>query len=167
MEKIFQIEPSLDENEKKEILEVMDSGWYTESSKTREFEKKFAEYTGSKYAVAVTSGTTALYMGLKSLGIGKGDEVIVPDLTFVASPNSIEMTGAKPIFVDINQKDLNLDISKIENLVTKKTPPSPSNITTPSYFISPASISSGDVIVVNMLFKNKTFSGCVTRPCFI
>ena len=121
MKKIFQIEPSLDEDEKKEILEVMDSGWYTESSKTREFEKKFAEYTGSKYAIAVTSGTTALYMGLKSLGIGKGDEVIVPDLTFVASPNSIEMTGAKPIMVDVSKKDLNLDISKIENLITKKT----------------------------------------------
>jgi len=100
---------------------VMDSGWYTEAAKTREFEKKFAKFTGTKYAVVVTSGTSALYVGLKSLGIGKGDEVIVPDLTFVASPNAIEMTGAKPVFVDVDKKTLNLDPKKIEKLITKKT----------------------------------------------
>lgn len=121
MKKIFQIEPSLDEDEKNEILEVMDSGWYTEAKKTREFEEKFREFTGAKYAIAVTSGTTALYLGLKALGIKKGDEVIVPDFTFVASPNSIEMTGAKPIFVDIDKKTLNLDLQNVEKLITSRT----------------------------------------------
>lgn len=121
MKRIFQIEPSLDNDEKKGILEVMDSGWYTEAKKTREFEKKFAEFTGSKYAISVTSGTTALYVGLKSLGIGKGDEVIVPDFTFVASPNSIEMTGAKPVLADIDKKNLNIDPAQIEKLISKKT----------------------------------------------
>jgi len=121
LKKIIQIEPSLGKEEKEELLKVIDSGWYTESSKTREFEKKFANFIGAKYASAVTSGTAALFIGLKALGIGRGDEVIVPDLTFVASPNSIEMTGAKPILVDIEKNSLNLDSSKIEKLITKKT----------------------------------------------
>jgi perosamine synthetase len=99
----------------------MDSGWYTEASKTREFEKLFAEFIGAKYAVAVTSGMAALYVGVKALGIGPKDEIIVPDLTFVASPNSAEMAGAKPVLIDIEQTSLNLDISKLKNHLSKKT----------------------------------------------
>lgn len=121
MERINQIEPLLGKEEKKELISVMDSGWYTESKKTRDFEKMFSAITKSKYAVAVTSGTTALFLGLKALGIGKGDEVIVPDLTFVASPNSIELTGAKPILAEIESNSLNIDLNKIKKLVTKKT----------------------------------------------
>lgn len=121
MKRINQIEPVLGRDEKNELIFVMDSGWYTEAAKTREFEKLFANFTGAKYAVAVTSGMAALYVGLKATGIGWGDEVLVPDLTFVASPNSIEMTGAKPILVDIESQSLNLDISKLKNHVTKRT----------------------------------------------
>lgn len=117
----MQIEPSLGVEEKNEILKVLESGWYSEGAKTKEFEKKFAEFVGSKYSSVVTSGTAALYIGLKALGIGRGDEVIVPDLTFVASPNSIEMTGAKPVLVNIEKNSLNLDSLKIEKLITKKT----------------------------------------------
>lgn len=73
LERIKQIEPSLGREERKEILDVLDSGWYTEAKKTRRFENMFAKFVGCKYATAVTSGTTALYVGLKSLGIGKGD----------------------------------------------------------------------------------------------
>ena len=121
LKRIKQIEPSLGKEERKEMLDVLDSGWYTEAKKTRRFENMFAKFVGCKYATAVTSGTTALYVGLKSLGVGKGDEVIVPDFTFVASANAIEMTGAKPILVDIESKTLNLDLSKLPNLVTKRT----------------------------------------------
>ena len=121
LKKIPQIEPSLGEEEKKELLSVIDSGWFTEAKKTRQFESMFAEFVGSKYAIAVTSGAAALYIGLKALGIGAGDEVIVPDLTFVASPNSIEMTGAKPVLVDVESRTLNLDLTKLESLLTKKT----------------------------------------------
>lgn len=121
MKKIIQIEPSLGNEEKKELLEVLSSGWYTESTKTREFEKKFAKFVGTKYATVVTSGTAALFVGLKALGIGRGDEVIVPDLTFAASPNSIEMTGAKPVLVDVEQKTLNLDVDKLTRSISKKT----------------------------------------------
>ena len=80
----------MDESEKKELLSVIDSGWFTEAKKTKEFEKMFAEFTGCKYACAVTSGTAGLYLGLNALGIQKNDEVIVPDLTFVAFPHPLK-----------------------------------------------------------------------------
>ena len=121
MKRINQIEPELGEEEKNELISVMNSGWYTEAAKTREFEKLFSDFVGTKYAVTVTSGMAALYVGLKAMGIDSKDEVIVPDLTFVASPNSIEMTGAKPILVDVEPHSLNLDLSKLKKLLTKKT----------------------------------------------
>jgi len=120
LKKINQIEPSLGTEEKEELISVIKSGWYTEAEKTKEFERIFAKFVGAKYACAVTSGTAALYVGLKALGIRKDDEVIVPDLTFVASPNSIESVGAKPILVDIEEKSLNLDLNKVEKRITKK-----------------------------------------------
>ncbi len=121
MKKIVQIEPSLGKEERAEINSVIDSGWFTEGAKTQEFEKRFANFVGSKYACVVTSGTSALSLALKSQNIGKGDEVIVPDFTFVASPNSIEMIGAKPIMVDIEPNSLNLDLEKVTTLISKKT----------------------------------------------
>ena len=111
----------MDDDEKKELISVINSGWFTEASKTRQFEKMFADFVGVKYACAVTSGTTALYVGLKALGIGSGDEVIIPDLTFVASPNSVEAVGAKPVLIDIEQNSLNLDLKKIKQSITKRT----------------------------------------------
>ena len=107
--------------EKRELASVIDSGWFTEAKKTREFEKMFSNFIGSKYSCAVTSGTAGLYLALKAVGIGNGDEVIVPALTFVASPNSIEATGAKPILIDIESQSLNLDLQKLSHKITKKT----------------------------------------------
>lgn len=121
MKKITQIEPSLGDEEKQGLIEVIDSGWFTEAEKTREFEKQFAKFVGSKYACVVTSGTAALFVGLKALGISKKDEVIVPDLTFVASPNSIEMACARTVLVDIESHSLNLDLDKVSKMITKKT----------------------------------------------
>jgi perosamine synthetase len=111
----------MDDDEKKELISVIDSGWFTEASKTQKFEKMFADFIGVKYACAVTSGTTALYVGLKSLGINSGDEVLIPDLTFVAGPNSVEAVGAKPILVDIESDSLNIDSKKIKQNITKRT----------------------------------------------
>ena len=108
-------------DEKKQLMQVIDSGFYTESKKCRQFEKEFADFVGCKYATAVTSGTTALYIGLKALGIKSGDEVIVPDFTFVASINAIEMTGAKPVIIDIDPNTLNLNLKHLSHLVNKKT----------------------------------------------
>ncbi|MDC0170120.1 DegT/DnrJ/EryC1/StrS family aminotransferase [Candidatus Nitrosopelagicus sp.] len=111
----------MDEAEKKELLSVIDSGWFTEAEKTKKFEKMFADFTGSKYACAVTSGTAGLYLGLNALGISSHDEVLLPDLTFVASPNSIKANNAKPVLIDIDSKSLNLDCEKISKKITKKT----------------------------------------------
>jgi dTDP-4-amino-4,6-dideoxygalactose transaminase len=121
MKKIYQIEPSLGNEEKKELIDVIDSGWFTESKKTKEFERRFAEFTKCKYACAITSGTVGLYLGLLAMNIKKNDQVIVPDLTFVASPNAIEGMGAKPVLCDIEKDTLNLDLEKIEKKITKKT----------------------------------------------
>ena len=121
MKKIYQIEPSMNESEKKELLSVIDSGWFTEAKKTKKFEKMFTNFTGSKYACAVTSGTAGLYLALNALGIKNKDEVIVPDLTFVASPNSIYANNAKPVLTDIERNTLNLDTRLIEKKISKKT----------------------------------------------
>ena len=104
--------------EKKELMSVIDSGWYTESSKTKEFERMFASFIGTKHACAVTSGTAGLYLGLNALGIKDKDEVIVPDLTFVASPNSVQANNAKPVLVDIEANTLNLDTNNLQRSIT-------------------------------------------------
>ena len=111
----------MDDLEKQELISVVESGWFTEAKKTRKFEREFCKFVGCKYACAVTSGTAGLYIALKAAGIKKNDEVIVPDFTFVASPNSIEEVGAKPILVDIEKKSLNLDLELVEKSITKKT----------------------------------------------
>ena len=121
MKKIQQFEPNLGEEEKKELLSVIDSGWYTESKKTREFENNFANFVGRKYAVATTSGTVALCIAIQGLGLNKEDEVVIPDLTFVASPNSVILAGSKVSLVDIQKDNLCLDIEKTKQNVSDKT----------------------------------------------
>ena len=111
----------MDESEKKELLSVIDSGWFTEAQKTKKFEKIFADFIGSKFACAVTSGTAGLYLAANALGIKNNDEVIMPDLTFVASPNSIQANNAKPVLVDIKNDTMNLDTSLIDKKITKRT----------------------------------------------
>ena len=118
---IQQFAPHLGEEEKQQLIEVVDSGWFTEAKKTREFERIFAEYVGKKYAVATTSGTSALFIALYAMNLNKNDQVIVPDLTFVASPNSVRMTEAKVALVDIQKNNLCLDIKKTQRLVNKNT----------------------------------------------
>jgi perosamine synthetase len=119
--KIIQIEPWIDNSELEQLNRVIKSTYLTESKLTEEFEEGIKQLTAAKYAIATSNGTTALYCGLKALGIGFGDEVIVPDLTFVASSNAIIMTGATPIFCDIEKDNLGLDVIKAEALITERT----------------------------------------------
>ena len=111
----------MDESEKKELMSVIDSGWFTEASKTKKFETMFRDFTGAKFACAVTSGTSGLYLAINALNIKNKDQVIVPDLTFVASPNSIYANSAKPVLADIDNKSLNLDVKLLEKKITKNT----------------------------------------------
>ena len=115
--------PKLDERAIKAVEEVLRSGKvnYWTGSKGMEFERKFAEWQGSKYGVSVSSGTAALHVALSALGIGPGDEVIVPSYTFIASSFSIVQAGAIPRFADVNLEDHCISIDSAEKLVNERT----------------------------------------------
>jgi len=113
--------PYFNNKEVKAVEKVIESGWVVQGPKVREFEERIAKFTGSKYAIATTSCTTALHLSLVALGIGPGDEVIVPSFTFIASTNVVEHQFAKTVFVDIDRQTFNIDPSKIEKAITKKT----------------------------------------------
>ncbi len=110
------------EPEKQAVLEVLDSRWLTMGAVTQSFESQFASLVGIRKAFAVSNATVALHLACLSLGIGPGDEVILPSLTFVASANAVLYTGAEVRFVDISgAADLNIDPDKIEASITPRT----------------------------------------------
>lgn len=113
--------PFIQQDDIKAVVDVLKTRWLSLGPKLNEFEKKFAEYIGTKYAVAVNSGTSALHIAVKSLGIGPGDEVIVTPFSFVASANCVLFEGATPIFVDIEPDTFNIDPKKIEEKITLRT----------------------------------------------
>lgn len=115
-------QPSLTGNEKKYVNECLDSTWI--SSKGRfigEFENTFAEYTGVRYAASVCNGTAALHLAMITLGIGQGDEVIVPSLTYISSVNAITYTGATPVFVDSFEDTWQMNSEDVKNKITPRT----------------------------------------------
>jgi len=115
-------QPFLNGNELKYVNDAVRTGWISSSGKyVKAFEEAFAEYCGVKYAVGVCNGTVALHLALTCLGIGQGDEVIIPDFTMIASAFSVCYTGAKPVFVDADEKTWNIDVSKIEEKITPRT----------------------------------------------
>ena len=113
--------PMIGEEEKQAVLQVLDSGILAQGPRVKAFEEAFAEMCGVKYAIATSSGTTALHVALLAHGIGEGDEVITTPFTFIASANSILYTGAKPVFVDIDPATFNIDPRQIEAAITPKT----------------------------------------------
>ena len=115
--------PQFDENAIKAVEAVLRSGKvnYWTGKRGMEFEKKFAEWQGSQYAISVATGTAALHVALNSLGIGPGDEVIVPSYTFIATSFSVVQAGAIPRFADVNLDDHCLSVESAERLVTQRT----------------------------------------------
>ena len=113
--------PNIGDNEKKAVMDVLDSGMLAQGPKTAEFENEFAELCGTKHAIAVSSGTTALHIALLANGIGPGDEVITTPFSFIASVNAILYVGATPVFVDIDEKTFNIDSTKVERMITNRT----------------------------------------------
>lgn len=113
--------PVIGKEEEREVLKVLRSGIIANGQWVDKFEKEFAKYIGTKYAIQTTSGTSALHLALLSLGVRKGDEVITTPFTFVATSNAILYTGAKPIFVDVDEKTFNINPMLIERKITNKT----------------------------------------------
>ena len=113
--------PMMGPEEKKAVLEVLDSGIIAQGPRTKAFEDAFAQMCGTRHAIATSSGTTALHVALLAHKIGAGDEVITSAFTFIASANSVLYVGARPVFVDIDPRTFNLDVSQIEAAITPRT----------------------------------------------
>ena len=119
---IMQMRPWFGTEEKKAICEYMDEdGFVTEFRRTEYFEKMIADYTGARHCIVVNNGTVSLTLASMAVGVEAGDEVIVPNYTMVATPNSIKMFGVKPVFVDVERSTLCLDIELVKKAITSKT----------------------------------------------
>ncbi len=105
--------------EKESIVKPLETGWVVQGPNVAKFQEMFSEFIGVKYAHATTSCTTALHLGLEALGIGRGDKVIVPSFTYIASANAVEYTGAEVVFCDIDLRTFNIDENKLEELIRK------------------------------------------------
>ena len=113
--------PLLGEEEIQGVVECLRSGWLTTGMKVKEFESRFAEYVGVKHAIAVNSCTSALHLALEAAGVGPGDEVITTPMTFTATAAVVEHLRARPVFVDVDPRTLNMDPAAIEKAITPRT----------------------------------------------
>lgn len=119
---IHQMEPWIDEHEIRHMTEYLASGgWLTEFTKTKEFEGLIAEYTGARHCVVVSNGTVSMSVAYWAKGIGAGDEVLVPDLTMIATPNAVRLVGATPVLVDVEPATLCMDLRLAERALTPRT----------------------------------------------
>ena len=119
--KIPLIKPFINDSIKKRVCDVLDSGYLTEGPVTREFEEKMKDFLGCKYLHTVTSCTTGLEVALRALGIGPGDEVIIPDYTYPATASVIPIVGAKAVIVDVSKEDMLLNFDALEAAINKNT----------------------------------------------
>jgi dTDP-4-amino-4,6-dideoxygalactose transaminase len=113
--------PTIGEEEIAAVVEVLKSGWLTTGSKVKAFEQQFCRFVGARHAVAVNSATAALHLGLAAVGIGEGDEVIVPAMTFAATAEVALYLKAKPVLVDCTPDTLNIDPFAVERAITPRT----------------------------------------------
>jgi perosamine synthetase len=122
MIKIPVYQPSLSGNEKRYVMQCLDSSWISSKGDfIGEFERRFAEYTGIRHAATVSNGTVALHVAMVALGIGPGDEVIVPTLTYISSVNAITYTGGTPVFVDSLAPTWQMDPADVARKLTPRT----------------------------------------------
>ena len=116
------MEPWFGSEEKEALIRYMEEGgWLTEFKRTEEFEQRIAEYTGAKHCIVVNNGTISLTLMALAAGIAAGDEVIVPNYTMIATPNSVKMFGAMPVFADVEKDTLCMDIESARKAITSKT----------------------------------------------
>lgn len=115
------LQPSIGQEEIDAVADVLRSGWLGLGPKTEQFEQEFAKYVGSRFAVALNSGTAALHLAMDILGIGPGDEVIVPSITFISTVHAVSYVGATPVFADIEPDTMNISPEDIKRKITDKT----------------------------------------------
>ena len=120
-EYIYQMKPDFEEDDVQAVADCVRSTWLLEGPRTEAFERALAEYVGVLYATAVPSCTVALAVSLMALGIGPGDEVIVPDLTFVGTANAVSLAGATPVLADVQSGTIGLDPDALESAITQRT----------------------------------------------
>jgi dTDP-4-amino-4,6-dideoxygalactose transaminase len=113
--------PAIGEEEIAAVAETLRSGWLTTGPRAAELERRFAEYLGTEHVLAVASGTAALHLSLLAVGVGPGDEVITTPITWPATANVVVHAGARPVFADVRDSDLNIDPAHVASLVTEKT----------------------------------------------
>jgi dTDP-4-amino-4,6-dideoxygalactose transaminase len=121
MDKIPLCRMFVDDEIKKAVIDVIDSGWYVKGENGTKLEEEFAAFCHAKHGVSVNSGTAALFLALKALDVGVGDEVIIPSFSFVATASPVMMLGATPVFADIDLKTYNMDPNAAHNLISSKT----------------------------------------------
>lgn len=122
MKFIPQMEPLISEADVSAVHQYMRSGgWLTEFDQTRLFEQSIANFTGARYCVAAPSGTLALFLAVAACGVGRDDEVIVPDLTMAATATAVLLAGGKVVFADIETSTLCLDLDRVEHLISRRT----------------------------------------------
>jgi perosamine synthetase len=116
------MEPWIDQQEIDLVMDCLKTGWISSQGKyISEFEKAFSDFCGTRFGVATSNGTTALHLALLTLGIGPGDEVIVPALSFIATANVVVYTGARPVFADVDARTWTLDPSQLRSLINDRT----------------------------------------------
>ena len=113
--------PNITNKDKTAVMDALNSPLLTDGPKLRQFEKDFSKFTGVKYAIGVSNGTAALHLALKSLDLKKNDEIIIPDLTFVATANAVLLAGATPVLADVDFDDMNISPASIEENISPRT----------------------------------------------
>src|SRR3989338_8083735 len=113
--------PLIEQPEIDEVVATLKSGWIGTGPKVKKFEEMFADYKSAKHSMAVNSCTAALHLAMRVIGLKKGDEVIIPTMTFSATANSVIHAGGTPVFVDCEKNTMNMDPTDVEKKITKRT----------------------------------------------
>ncbi len=114
-------QPELDKEERERVIQVLASNYINDGEVTEEFARRIATLSDAKFGLGVTSGTSAIYLSLVALGVGHGDEIIIPDMTFIATANAVSMADAMPVLVDVDPGTLNISVAAMEAAITSKT----------------------------------------------